>query len=63
MRVLVLFACVLPDASDAVAGTSVVVVAEDTKSSGGQALGILLGLGSACFGGMYILNAKSARNK
>ncbi|CAM9913737.1 unnamed protein product [Ectocarpus sp. 6 AP-2014] len=50
-------------ASDAVAGTSVVVVAADTKSSGGQALGILLGLGSACFGGMYILNAKSARNK
>ncbi|CAM9922788.1 unnamed protein product, partial [Ectocarpus sp. 4 AP-2014] len=49
--------------SDAVAGTSVVVVAEDTGSSGGQALGILLGLGSACFGGMYILNAKSARNK
>ncbi|CAM9996176.1 unnamed protein product [Ectocarpus sp. 12 AP-2014] len=49
--------------SDAVAGTSVVVVAEDTESSGGQALGILLGLGSACFGGMYILNAKSARNK
>ncbi|CAB1100600.1 unnamed protein product [Ectocarpus sp. CCAP 1310/34] len=63
MRVLVLLPCVPPDVSDAVAGTSVVVVAGDAESSGGQAFGILLGLGSACFGGMYILNAKSARNK
>lgn len=31
--------------------------------AGGQALGIALGVMTACWGGVYILNAKSARNK
>ncbi len=55
------------DASDAVAGANVIGISgsdEVSQASGeGQAFGIALGLGAACCGGLYILNAKAARNK
>ena len=56
----------LPDASDTAAKAAAAGVPDvgDTDSSGGgQAIGIALGLGAACCGGVYILNAKAARNK
>lgn len=65
-RLCALFIFRRADATDTAAG-AVAAGASNTDpedaAAGGTAIGIALGLGAACSGGLYVLNAKASRNK
>lgn len=50
-------------ATAAVVVTGAEGVDDGPESTGGQTFGIALAVMTACWGGVYILNAKAARNK